>query len=211
MEASAEATWRRAVAIARRTYSRSRSVMPSEVTYVRYTGKAAMTSRSARVRAVDEDAVQEVQELVAGGAGGGPRLRQLLTRRQDLLGHDVDLAARAPLEPPEIVGGVVEPVGVIDAQPGHRSLAHEAEEQAVGRFEHLRLLHPDGGQLVDVEEAPVVDLLAGDAPVGGAVRLVGEQRVQRLHALGVAGLAVEEPDVVLDEDARGEIGSTVSK
>ncbi len=51
MEASAEATWRRAVAIARRTYSRSRSVMPSAVTYVRYTGKAAMTSRSARVRA----------------------------------------------------------------------------------------------------------------------------------------------------------------
>ena len=155
----------------------------------------------ARLRAIDEDTVQQVQELVAGGAGGGPRLRQLLARRQDLLGHDVDLAARARLEPPEIVGGVVEPVGVIDAQPGHRSLAHEAEEQAVGRLEHLRLLHPDGGQLVDVEEAPVVDLLAGDAPVGGAVRLVGEQRVQRLHALGVAGLAVEEPDVVLDEGA----------
>ena len=157
----------------------------------------------ARLGPVDEDAVQEIQELVAGGAGGGPRVRQLLAGGQDLLGHHVDLAAGALLQAPEVVGGVVEPVGMIDAQPRHRALPHQAEEQPVGGLEDLGLLHADGRQLVDVEEAPVVDLLARHAPVGGAIGLVGQQRVQQVHALRVARLAVEEPDVLSDEGAHG--------
>src|SRR3989442_9678835 len=33
--------------------------------------------------------------------------------------------------------------------------------------------------------------------------LLGQQRVQQVHALRVAGLAVEEPDVLSDEGAHG--------
>ena len=92
---------------------------------------------------------------------------------------------------------------MVDAQAGHRALAHETEEQAVRRLEDRGVFHPDRGQLVDVEEAPVVDLLAGHPPVRRAVGLVRQQRVELVHARRVAGLSVEDADVVLDEGAHG--------
>ncbi len=64
--------------------------------------------------------------------------------------------------------------------------------------EHGRELHADGGQLVDVEEAAVVDLLGGDAPVRETVRLLVEQPVEVVEAPRVAALAVADADRLLD-------------
>ena len=59
------------------------------------------------------------------------------------------------------------------------------------RLEHLRILHADRGELVDVEEPPVVDLVRRGSPVGHAVRLLLEEGVQQVEALRLTGPAVE--------------------
>jgi hypothetical protein len=48
----------------------------------------------------------------------------------------------------------------------------ETKNEAVRLGKDVRVLHADGGQLIDVEEAPVVDFLAGYAPEGDPVGLL---------------------------------------
>ena len=60
--------------------------------------------------------------------------------------------------------------------------AARSSTKAVRRLEDLLALHAQRGQFVDVEEAPVVDLVGCDAPVGEAVGLRLDQRVQRVAA-----------------------------
>ena len=57
--------------------------------------------------------------------------------------------------------------------------------------EHLRVLDPQPRKGVHVEEAAVVDFVRGRAPVGQAVRLLLEHRVQRVERVRLAGYAVE--------------------
>ena len=57
--------------------------------------------------------------------------------------------------------------------------SHQLEREAVHLVEHRRVLHPQRGQLVDVEEAAVVDLLGRDAPVREPVRLRVRAGVER--------------------------------
>ena len=59
--------------------------------------------------------------------------------------------------------------------------------------EDLGQLHADGRQLVDVEEAAVVDFLGGDPPEGQPVGLPLDQAVQQVETARVAGRAVERP------------------
>ena len=56
----------------------------------------------------------------------------------------------------------------------------------VHQLQHRRLLDADRRQVVDVEEAPVVDLLGGDAPEAQAVGLVAQQRLERVEAARIA-------------------------
>lgn len=75
------------------------------------------------------------------------------------------------------------------------------QQQRVAGVEHVRLLDPDGDQLIDLEESPVVEYVAGfgvrrELPVLGRQQLdqvggVGSVRTQRQHMLVVAdhGLA----------------------
>ena len=49
-------------------------------------------------------------------------------------------------------------------------------------IEHLRQLHPQPGQIVDVEEASVIDVIGGDAKVRQAPMLPLDQLIQRLPA-----------------------------
>ena len=66
--------------------------------------------------------------------------------------------------------------------------------ERVHALEDRRVLRADRRQLVDVEEAPVVDLFAGDAPVRQPVGLDGEQVVERVEAVRLAFDAVEGGD-----------------
>src|SRR5688572_10207149 len=49
----------------------------------------------------------------------------------------------------------------------------------MSRLEHLRQLHADGGKIVNIEEASIVDFLASHAPVGETVWLSSEEFIVR--------------------------------
>ncbi len=68
---------------------------------------------------------------------------------------------------------------MVDAQAVDLAAGDEIEHQPVRRVEHLGALHAQRGQLVDVEEAAVVDLVGGDAPVGQPVGLLLDQFVEQ--------------------------------
>ena len=87
---------------------------------------------------------------------------------------------------------------MVDPQAVDLLLAHELEHEPVRRLEHPCVLHPDRGEPVDVEEPPVVDLLAGDAPVREAVGLRVEEPVEEVEAARLACAAVEDRDVSVD-------------
>ncbi len=80
---------------------------------------------------------------------------------------------------------------MIDAQSVHFALGDELEHQSVRRLEHRLVLHAQRRQIVDFEEAPVVDLVRRHAPVREPIGLGLEQAVQRLEALGIARLSAE--------------------
>src|SRR5271165_1968454 len=67
----------------------------------------------------------------------------------------------------------------------------------MGGIENLRLLRPDANQLGDVEEAPVVDLLARHPPERQLIRLFADQSVEKVEAAGIALFAVEDANVLI--------------
>ncbi len=142
---------------------------------------------------------------------GDCRAIPLAERRHDLLPVPAPalgvepLAARPEeepfLDPPEIPERVRQTVGMVDSEPRHTSLAGPSEDQRVGQVEDLRVLRPQAGQLVDVEEPAIVDLLRGDPPIGQPVDLVLQQLVQRVEAPGVSLGPPERRDVLVEEFA----------
>ena len=87
------------------------------------------------------------------------------------------------LEPAEVRGGVVESVGVVDAQAVNLSLGDQAKHQGVRGLEDVFTLHRQRGQVVDVKEAAVVDLVRAHPPVRKAIALVLEQVIHELEAV----------------------------
>ena len=123
--------------------------------------------------------------------------RQALAAGENLLGDHVQRpAARAPLDAPgggrdvlqhvEVLRGIEQPVGMIDADAGDPFLAQQARQQLVNRLEHRRVFDAQAGQRVDVEEAAVVDLVRRGPPVRQPVRLLLEQLVQRVERVAAA-------------------------
>ena len=105
------------------------------------------------------------------------------------------------MQPPEVAGRIPQAIGVIDAQAADLAFGQQPEHQLMGRLEHLGAIHANGGQVVHIEKAPVVDLLGRDAPVAQAVGLPLDQRIQHVEAARVAALAVEAPHRLLDRGA----------
>ena len=146
----------------------------------------------------------------------GQSSRQPFVRREDLLDDDVEqrgAALRASPAPAaldgrsassaasgrarsgararrcsrsEVLLGIVQAVDVVDPQAVDAP-SDQVQHQPVGRLEHRRQLDADAGQLVDLEEAAVIDLLRRDAPVGEPVVLRLQQLVRPKQALGSAG------------------------
>ena len=85
---------------------------------------------------------------------------------------------------------------MIQAQPGDQPPAGEFTDQHMCDLKDRRVLHPDSGQLVDVEEAPVVDLVNRCLPVGQAIGLGIEEFVQQIKARRNADLPVELANVI---------------
>ncbi len=73
---------------------------------------------------------------------------------------------------------------MVDAQAVDLAVGGERQRERVRRLERGIVFHAQGSQIVDVEKAPVVDLVRGHAPVGQPKRLQLEQGMQGLCRLG---------------------------
>ena len=58
---------------------------------------------------------------------------------------------------------------MIDSQSGDFAFGDELQDLLVRGVEHTRVFHPDGAQVVDVEKAPIVDLIESGFPVRDAI------------------------------------------
>ena len=76
------------------------------------------------------------------------------------------------LQLPKVRARIIQTVDVINTETSHASFLEKTKHQAVKGLEDHRVLHPDGDEFIDVEEAPVVDLLGSDPPEGQAIGLV---------------------------------------
>ena len=83
---------------------------------------------------------------------------------------------------------------MVDAQTVEDAAFQKPEHKLVRVVEHLRQLHAQAGEIVDVEEAAIVDVVGGDAEMRGAPVLLLDQRVEAAPAVEAAGLAIEPRD-----------------
>ena len=66
------------------------------------------------------------------------------------------------------------------------------------RVENFRQFHPDRGQIVDVEETPVIDFLRRHPPESEPIGLIVQQRIERIEAARIARRAIDLRDGLLD-------------
>src|SRR3984893_8685318 len=76
---------------------------------------------------------------------------------------------------------------MIDAHAVDHPLRVEAEDQSMGRFKCLGIVHPQTDEFVDVEEATPVDLVIGDAPPGEAVVLARQNGLEPFVSMELTG------------------------
>ena len=97
----------------------------------------------------------------------------------------------APLKVSQVPHRVVQPVDVVDPQAVDVAAHEQVERQAMAFLEDLRILHADRGQLVDVEEAAVVDFVGRGLPVHQPIDLPIEEVVEAVVAARILRRAVE--------------------
>ena len=157
---------------------------------------------------IHQHAQHEIGKLVAGGAFHGPVGPELFVPREDLLHHEIERPRRGGAQPVEIFLGVEQSVDMIDPDAVERAVLQHLADAHMRGLEHDRQFHADPGQVVDVEEATVVDVVAGDMEAGDAPELLVDQLAE-LDGRGVdAGehlFEVRARALVL-ADQRGEHG-----
>jgi hypothetical protein len=95
----------------------------------------------------------------------GPVRRQRLAGSEDFFDEDVE-ALSLRLQPLEVLLRVVQAVRVVDAQAGNSPLFDQLERERVRRLEDLFVFLRQRGEVIDVEEPPVVDLVRRGPPLG---------------------------------------------
>ena len=87
------------------------------------------------------------------------------------------------LQAHEVLRRIQQSIGVIDSQPADQALRQKLADELVSLCEYPRILHAKSDQIVDVEETPVVDLLARYPPESQPVRLRLQKPVQSVEAV----------------------------
>ena len=72
---------------------------------------------------------------------------------------------------------------MVDAQAVHIAARQQFAEQTVGGLEHLRVVHAQCRQIVDVEKTAIVDLVRRHAPESQTVSLCLQQFVHQVETL----------------------------
>ena len=104
-------------------------------------------------RRVEEGVLTDTDVFVAGGAVDGPRRRQRLAGRQDLLHEQPPMLADASAEAGQVCLGLGQTVDVVDADTGEGRVVDEACGDGVDDLDDGRLLGANGDEVVDREEA----------------------------------------------------------
>ena len=103
----------------------------------------------------------------------------------------------------EIAQRVEQTVGVVDADSRHQRFLYQVERDAVHDAEYFRALHPDCGQVVDVEKSAIVDFVGGNAPKTQAIGLVIQDFLQSVEAVRVSFAAIDDGQYFLQTSAHG--------
>ena len=126
---------------------------------------------------LDENAVELIEEIVAGGSVHVPRWRQGFAGGENFFHEDAGRAQEF-CEAAKVLSGVPESVGVIDAQ-GHFGLAAKRSKQGVGGAEDFGFLNVEADEFVDVKETAVIDFFVGEFPVAETVMLLTKNDIER--------------------------------
>jgi hypothetical protein len=143
------------------------------------------TAQSGITTGIVEDATHTPEGVVARGPGAGEVPGQLFLALEDLLDHGPG-APGGLVQTAQVATRVRETVGMVDPEAVDHALLVQVQQQGVGPLEDVGQLHPDRRERVHVEEAPVVQLVVGDLPVGESPPLTFEQ-VGESQTLGPRG------------------------
>src|SRR5208337_1999894 len=103
---------------------------------------------------------------------------------QDLFNDEIEWLGHRCAQVVDIRLGIQQPVDMVDAQAVQRAIFQHREDTGMSVAEHGRQFHTHAGEVVDVEEAAVVDIIAGDAEIGDAPGLLLDQAVERSAICG---------------------------
>ncbi|MCY1411297.1 hypothetical protein D9M71_266810 [compost metagenome] len=141
-----------------------------------------------------------VHEFVAGTAIHVPADGQAFAVGEDLLDVEGEMpfrqrrwtpgqqAAYPAAQAPAVAARIGQAIDMVDAQAVHQAPLDQLEDLGMGGFENVLALHAQAAQLIDIEEAPPVDVVGGGAPAGQAVGLALQQQVQALEAVFAAAV-----------------------
>ena len=87
---------------------------------------------------------------------------------------------------------------MIEPQTVDPPFRSERENVCMRPLEDGGKLHPYGGEIVDVEEATVIDLLARDAPIAEAKTLLAEECVEPIEGRWVSLPSVVRKDGIVE-------------
>ena len=136
---------------------------------------------------INEEAIQEVEEVIPGGAVHRPMSAEPFIADENLLDDDIAGASEPPADDAssaasarawrqpawrsrKYCSGSNRPSGWSRRRPVTRPWRRR-RKTSVHRREDVGLLDADGGQVVDVEEPAIVNLLGGHAPVAETIGL----------------------------------------
>src|SRR5262245_28424340 len=108
------------------------------------------------------------------------------------------------VQPSEILMRVSQAVDMVEAQALQLPVRKEPAHQSMDGGKGGGVLHAQARKAVDVEEAPVIDLAAGQLPMGEAVILPLEQAMQMEHCCASACCRAIGLEPALD-DRRGAV------
>jgi hypothetical protein len=80
---------------------------------------------------------------------------------------------------------------MVDADARDEPPFDQLQQQRVGIGKDARIFHAQAGEIVDVEKAPVIDLIERRPPVREAIGLHLEQTMQQIEAAAIACGAIE--------------------
>jgi hypothetical protein len=174
-----------------------------------FSGDVAIGLREGLLAAgIHQHAEREICVVVARRALDRPFGPQSLVGRQDLLDDQIKRLGRARPQRAEIGFGIEETVDMIDAQPIDFAAFEHAEYARVDMVKDRAHFDTQSREVVDIEEAAVVDLVFGHPMKGDAPELLPDETIE------FAPVAVERINARVDRrsDAallvgkRGELG-----